>query len=99
MTGFGTRTGFVGSVLDGDEGLLVLRGAQDRDVASRVAEHLRTLVVAGARHVRVDARGASGLGPEVLPVLGRTQARLTVRRGMLTVSGLRLDADAHAAVA
>ncbi|HEY2194822.1 MAG TPA: hypothetical protein VGH76_21350 [Actinomycetospora sp.] len=99
MTDFGSRTGFVGSVLDGDEGLLVLRGAQDGDVAPRVAEHLRTLLVAGARHVRVDARGASGLGADLLPVLGRIQTRLNLRRGVLTVSGLRLDAVARVAAA
>lgn len=99
MTEFGARTGFVGSVLEGDEGLLVLRGAQDRDAARRVAEHLRTLLAAGARHVRVDARGASGLDADLLPVLGGIQARLNLRRGVLTVSGLRLDADARVAAA
>jgi hypothetical protein len=89
---FGTRTGFVGSVLEGDEGLLVVRGAQGAQAAGRIGEHLRTLLVAGARHVRVDARGASGLHDDLLPVLGRVQARLNLRRGVLTVAGLHLDA-------
>jgi hypothetical protein len=97
MHGFGERTAFVGSVVEGEDGLLVLRGEQGPDAVARVAEHLRALVVAGVRHVRVDARGASGLESDLLPVLCRAQARLNVRRGLLTVSGLRLGARARAA--
>jgi hypothetical protein len=99
MEDFGRRAGFVGSLLEGDEGLLVVRGAQGAAAARRVGEHLRSLLVAGARHVRLDARGATGLHDDLLPVLGRAQARLNVRRGVLTVTGLALDADAPAVAA
>lgn len=96
---FGARTGFVGSMLDGDEGLLVVRGAHTADASRRVGEHLRSLLVAGARHVRLDARGATGLHDDLLPVLGRAQARLNVRHGVLTVAGLHLEEVTAAVVA
>jgi hypothetical protein len=99
MDAFGTRAGFVGSVLDGDEGLLVLRGPQAPDAAWRVGEHLHALYVAGARHVRVDAHGASGLEADLLPVLLHAQHLLSRKRGMLSVTGLGLASGPRAVAA
>jgi hypothetical protein len=99
MDGFGSRTGFVGSMAEGEEGLVVLRGEQGSEVVARVAEHLRALLAAGVRHVRVDAHGARGLDPDLLPVLTGTQARLNARGGMLSATGLGLEAAPRTAAA
>jgi hypothetical protein len=92
----GTRTGFVGSLLDGDEGLLLLRGPQGRNAPTLIADHLRALGAAGARHIRVEAGAASGLDVDLLPVLGREQSRVNARGGVLSVRGLRLGVTAGA---
>lgn len=87
-----TAAGFIGSMIEADEGLLLLRGTLPPDADVRVREHLDSLLSAGARHVRVDARGADGVGEDVLRVLVGVQSRLAARRGMVSVVGLRRTA-------
>lgn len=91
-------TGFIGSMMEGGEGLLLLRGVLPPDAGTRVAEHLDDLLAAGARHVRVDGRGAAGVDEDVLHALVDAQQRLVSRRGMVSVVGLRPTAPTPAPV-
>ncbi|WP_018332250.1 hypothetical protein [Actinomycetospora chiangmaiensis] len=81
-------TGFIGSMVEAGEGVLLLRGALPADVGARVREHLDDLLGAGVRHVRVDAREAVGVDEQVLRALTAAQDRLAPRRGMVSIVGL-----------
>ncbi|MDQ4115438.1 MAG: STAS domain-containing protein [Actinomycetota bacterium] len=84
-------TSFIGSFPDDEgpgHGLVVVRGDIDAAVVDRLEEHIDGLLAAATRFLMIDAVAVDSYDAELLELLGRTQRRLTPRRGMLQVRGL-----------
>lgn len=105
FTGAAGRVGerttcFIGSIVDAPgEGLIVLRGELDAAAVDRLREHIDAFLAGATRYLVLDARAVRHFDPELPGLLGCTQRRLAVRRGMLQVRGLPPTRPAPAAIA
>lgn len=83
-------TSFVGTTMEDDGSVtILLRGRCDRPTTDRVAEHIDCALARGARFLTIEIIGPLAAGEGLCALLGRTQARVADRRGLLVVRGLR----------
>ena len=85
-------TSFIGSFPDDDgpgQGLIVVRGDVDAATVDRLRVHIDGLLALASRFLVIDASAVDSYDEGLLDLLGHTQRRLSRRRGMLQVRGLR----------
>ncbi len=84
-------TSFIGSFPDDDgpgQGVIVVRGDVDAATVYRIALHIDGLLAAATRFLLLEASAVDSYDGALLDLLGRTQHRLSRRRGLLQVRGL-----------
>ncbi len=80
---------FVGSRADGPgNGVIVLRGDIDAAAVERLGGHVDDFLAAATRFLMIDAAAVDSYDATLLDLLGHTQNRLGMRRGLLRVQGL-----------
>ncbi len=82
---------FIGSFPDDGgpgHGLIALRGDIDAATVDRLGVHIDELLAAGTRTLMIEMSGAYSCDAALLDLLGHTQHRLGLRRGLLRVRGL-----------
>jgi anti-anti-sigma regulatory factor len=83
---------------------ITLRGDLDAAALVRLEADLEGCLTFHIRLITIDATALSGVGPQIVEVLGRAEHQLASRRGTLSVLGLhphvlRVDADEPAGTA
>lgn len=84
-----TATSFIGSFLDElNHAEIVLRGDIDAATVDRLDSHIHAVLASTTQFITIDAATVNSHDSALLDLLGRTQHRLGLRRGLLQVQGL-----------